>query len=86
LGKPGGSLPLDIVYESILRLILGLRASLNAPPLKDIDWASEMKKLMCSLKNCPLSKTIDRMDSRLGIAHYKSCGKFLFASPHDATL
>jgi hypothetical protein len=33
------------VYESILALILGLLgASLNAPPLKDITWASEMKK------------------------------------------
>ncbi|KAG1860696.1 membrane magnesium transporter-domain-containing protein [Suillus subalutaceus] len=74
LGKPEGSLPLDIVYESILALILGLLgASLNAPPLKDITWASEMKK-----------RTIDGMDSRLGFAHYKSRGKFLFASPHDS--
>ncbi|KAG2338611.1 hypothetical protein BDR05DRAFT_685929 [Suillus weaverae] len=75
-GKPEGSLPLDkIVYESILALILGLLgASLNAPPLKDITWASEMKK-----------RTIDGMDSRLGFAHYKSRGK-LFASPHDGKL
>lgn len=74
LGKPEGSLPLDIVYESILALILGLLgASLNAPPLKDITWASEMKK-----------RTIDGMDSRLGFAHYKSRGKFLFASPRDS--
>ncbi|KAG1770675.1 hypothetical protein EDD22DRAFT_769838, partial [Suillus occidentalis] len=73
LGKPEGSLPLDIVYESILALILGLLgASLNAPPLKDITWASEMKK-----------RTIDGMDSRLGFAHYKSRGKFLFTKPHD---
>ncbi|KAG2128570.1 magnesium transporter [Suillus clintonianus] len=73
LGKPEGSLPLDIVYESILALILGLLgASLNAPPLKDITWASEMKK-----------RTIDGMDSRLGFAHYKSRGNFLFASPHN---
>ncbi|KAG9313063.1 hypothetical protein JVU11DRAFT_6503 [Chiua virens] len=36
---------LKMVYESIFALILGiLGASLNAPPLKDITWASEMKK------------------------------------------
>lgn len=34
-----------IVYESVIALILGtLGASLSAPPLKDITWASEMKK------------------------------------------
>lgn len=82
------------MYESILALILGLLgASLNAPPLKDITWASEMKKrwvmfrmLIYSLKQCPGFRTIDGMDSRLGFAHYKSRGKFLFASPHDGKI
>jgi len=65
LGKPEGSLPLNIVYESIFALVLGiLGASLNAPPLKDITWASEMKK-----------RTIDEMDSRIGFANYHSRGK-----------
>ncbi|KAG8221015.1 hypothetical protein J3R82DRAFT_2524 [Butyriboletus roseoflavus] len=72
LGKPEGSLPLNTVYESIVALILGtLGASLNAPPLKDITWASEMNK-----------RTIDDMDSRLGFANYHSRGKsFLVPLP-----
>ncbi|KAF9240640.1 magnesium transporter [Melanogaster broomeanus] len=71
LGKPEGSLPLNTVYESILALILGtLGASLNAPPLKDITWASEMKK-----------RTIDEMDSRLGFANYHSRGKSFLTPP-----
>ncbi|KAF8548933.1 hypothetical protein OG21DRAFT_1422156 [Imleria badia] len=72
LGKPEGSLPLNTVYESVFALILGtLGASLNTPPLKDITWASEMKK-----------RTIDEMDSRLSFANYHSRGKsFLVPSP-----
>ncbi|KAH0836751.1 magnesium transporter [Lanmaoa asiatica] len=72
LGKPEGSLPLNTVYESIFALVLGiLGASLNAPPLKDITWASEMRK-----------RTIDEMDSRLGFANYQSRGKsFLMPLP-----
>ncbi|KAN0088400.1 Magnesium transporter [Tylopilus felleus] len=72
LGRPEESLPLNIVYESVIALILGtLGASLSAPPLKDITWASEMKK-----------RTIDEMDSRLGFANYHSRGKsFLMPSP-----
>ncbi|KAI9456945.1 magnesium transporter [Boletus coccyginus] len=72
LGKPEGSLPLNTVYESVFALILGtLGASLNAPPLKDITWASEMKK-----------RSIDDMDSRLGFANYHSRGKsFIVPSP-----
>ncbi|KIJ65571.1 hypothetical protein HYDPIDRAFT_27573 [Hydnomerulius pinastri MD-312] len=73
LGKPEGSLPLNTVYESIFALILGiLGASLNSPPLKDITWASEMKK-----------RTIDEMDSRLGFANYQSRGKSFLAQPRQ---
>ncbi|KAH7907475.1 magnesium transporter [Hygrophoropsis aurantiaca] len=69
LGRPEGPLPLNIVYESILALILGiLGASLNAPPLKEITWASEMK-----------TRSIDGMDSRLGFANYNNRGRMLFA-------
>ncbi|KAI6096960.1 hypothetical protein EDD16DRAFT_1499798, partial [Pisolithus croceorrhizus] len=58
-------MPLNTVYESILALVLGiLGASMNSPPLKDITWASEMKK-----------RTIDDMDTRSGFANYVSRGK-----------
>jgi len=68
LGKPKGSLPLNIVYETVIALVLGMiGASLNAPPLRDISWASEMKK-----------RTIDEMDSRLGFANYHSRAKSIF--------
>ncbi|KIK99821.1 hypothetical protein PAXRUDRAFT_822361 [Paxillus rubicundulus Ve08.2h10] len=71
LGKPEEFLPLNIVYESVFALILGtLGASLNAPPLKDITWASEMRK-----------RTIDEMDSRLGFANFHTRGKSFLAPP-----
>ena len=70
------------VYESVFALILGtLGASLNAPPLKDITWASEMRKRWVlsyasgATGNHHSFRTIDDMDSRLGFANYHSRGK-----------
>ncbi|KAH7926036.1 hypothetical protein BV22DRAFT_1009942, partial [Leucogyrophana mollusca] len=74
LGRPEGPLPLNTVYESILALILGiLGASLNAPPLKDITWASEMKKRH---RYC---RSIDEMDSRLSFASYNNRGRIVLS-------
>jgi len=73
LGKPEGSLPADIVLEALTALVLGvLGASLNAPPLKDITWQSEMKK-----------RTIDDMDSRLGFASFINRGRSLIFTSGD---
>ncbi|KAI0312295.1 magnesium transporter [Amylostereum chailletii] len=67
LGRPEGSLPFDIIFESLTSLVLGiLGACLKAPPVKDITWAGEMK-----------TRTIDEMDSRLGFANYKTRGMVL---------
>ncbi|KII87330.1 hypothetical protein PLICRDRAFT_177094 [Plicaturopsis crispa FD-325 SS-3] len=81
LGRPEGSLPADefnmalrrkIVFEALLALVFGtIGASCNAPELKEITWASEMKK--CS---------IDGMDSRMGFANFVSRGKS-FLSQHS---
>ncbi|EIW79417.1 hypothetical protein CONPUDRAFT_59951 [Coniophora puteana RWD-64-598 SS2] len=67
LNRPEGTLPLNAVYESVFALILGiLGAALNAPTLKDITWAGEMKK-----------RTIDEMDTRLGFANYNTRARHL---------
>ncbi|ESK96516.1 hypothetical protein Moror_7024 [Moniliophthora roreri MCA 2997] len=65
LGKPEGFLPQDIVLEAIVGLALGvLGASLNAPALKGITWASEMRK-----------RSIDEMDSRTGFGSFVNRGR-----------
>ncbi|KAF8239413.1 hypothetical protein L208DRAFT_1386339 [Tricholoma matsutake] len=65
LGRPEGPLPQSIIVETLVGMILGiLGASLNAPPLKEITWASEMQK-----------KKIDEMDSRLGFASFVNRGR-----------
>lgn len=65
LVQPEAPVPLNTLYESILALVLGiLGASMNSPALRDITWASEMKK-----------RTIDDMDARSGLASYVSRGK-----------
>lgn len=68
LRQPDKPISLNIVYyECTLALITGvLGASLNAPPLKDITWASEMRK-----------RTIDEMDARPGFANYISRARSL---------
>ncbi|KAJ7130611.1 magnesium transporter [Mycena epipterygia] len=72
MGRPEGSLPLDIVLEALFALVLGtIGASLNAPALKEITWAAEMRK-----------RTIDEMDSRLGFANFVNRGKNLFSDPN----
>ncbi|KAG6854009.1 hypothetical protein C0991_011496 [Blastosporella zonata] len=54
-----------IIFETLVGLVLGvLGASLNAPELKEITWASEMRK-----------HTIDEMDSRLGFASFVTRGR-----------
>ncbi|KAJ7436723.1 magnesium transporter [Mycena galericulata] len=71
MGRPEGSLPTDIILEALLALVLGtLGASLNAPTLKEISWAAEMRK-----------RSIDEMDSRLGFANFVNRGAKLFADP-----
>ncbi|KIK08832.1 hypothetical protein K443DRAFT_1040 [Laccaria amethystina LaAM-08-1] len=70
LERPEGPIPSDIILETLLAMVLGIiGASLNAPKLKEITWASEMRK-----------HKIDEMDSRLGFANYVSRGKILFKS------
>jgi len=65
LGQLERPVPLNIVYECITALALGIiGASLNTPPLKDITWASEMKR-----------RTIDEVDARPGFANYISRAK-----------
>ncbi|KAF8159475.1 magnesium transporter [Crassisporium funariophilum] len=71
LERPEGNLPHDIVLETIIGLVLGiLGASLDAPHLKEITWASEMRK-----------HKIDEMDSRLGFAGYVNRGRQIFSQP-----
>ncbi|KAF5373243.1 hypothetical protein D9615_007431 [Tricholomella constricta] len=70
LGRPGGSLPQSIILETLVGLVLGiLGASLNAPELKEITWASEMQK-----------HKIDEMDSRLGFASFVTRGRNILSS------
>ncbi|KDQ61748.1 hypothetical protein JAAARDRAFT_122947, partial [Jaapia argillacea MUCL 33604] len=69
LGKPE-SIPFDVVLETFVALLIGIvGASANAPPLKEISWASEMKK-----------RSIDEMDSRLGFANWVSRGGVLYTA------
>ncbi|KAJ7281439.1 magnesium transporter [Mycena rebaudengoi] len=69
MGRPEGSLPLDIIIEALFALVVGtVGASLNAPPLKEITWAAEMR-----------TRSIDDMDSRLGFASYVNRGRNLFS-------
>ncbi|KAF8347864.1 hypothetical protein F5887DRAFT_1072202 [Amanita rubescens] len=65
LGSSEGQVPGDIVLEALVSLLLGIiGASLDAPELKEITWASEMKK-----------RKIDDMDSRMGVASYVTRGR-----------
>ncbi|KAG6918992.1 hypothetical protein DXG01_010231 [Tephrocybe rancida] len=50
--------------------IFHVGASLNAPGLKEITWASEMRK-----------HTIDEMDSRLGFASFVTRGRNILSQP-----
>ncbi|KAJ6591471.1 hypothetical protein DFH09DRAFT_1137121 [Mycena vulgaris] len=61
----------QIILEAFLALVLGtIGASLNAPALKEITWAAEMRK-----------RSIDDMDSRLGFANFVNRGRILFSDP-----
>jgi len=71
MGRPEGSLPIDVILEAFFALVLGiLGASLNSPTLKEITWAAEMRK-----------RSIDDMDSRLSFASFVNRGKNLFSDP-----
>ncbi|GLB41697.1 putative membrane magnesium transporter [Lyophyllum shimeji] len=71
LGRPEGSLPHSIILETLVGLVLGiLGASLNAPELKEITWASEMRK-----------HKIDEMDSRMGFANFVTRGRNILSQP-----
>jgi hypothetical protein len=73
LGRPEGSLPIDIIIEALISLVLGVvGASLNAPELKEITWASEMKK-----------RSIDQMDSRLGFANFVNKGRTFLSKDYS---
>ncbi|KAJ3533396.1 hypothetical protein NMY22_g7348 [Coprinellus aureogranulatus] len=70
LERPEGPIPTEIVIETLVALALGIvGASIGAPPLQEITWASEMRK-----------RSIDDMDSRLGFADYVTRGRALFTS------
>ncbi|PFH51799.1 hypothetical protein AMATHDRAFT_190701 [Amanita thiersii Skay4041] len=69
LGRPEGALPNDVVLETLVAAVVGIiGASLTAAPLKEITWASEMKK--CK---------IDDMNGRGGFASYVTRGRNLFS-------
>ncbi|KAF7308890.1 hypothetical protein MKEN_01089300 [Mycena kentingensis (nom. inval.)] len=68
IGRPEGSLPLDIILEALFALIIGtVGASLNTPALKELSWVAETQK-----------RTIDDMNSRLGFASYVNRGRNIF--------
>jgi hypothetical protein len=79
------------VFEALAALVLGvLGASLNAPPLKDITWQSEMKKrcifsflssLLVLMRRT--ASSIDEMDSRLGFASYVNRGRTFISTSKD---
>ncbi|KAI0825790.1 magnesium transporter [Irpex lacteus] len=59
-GRPEGSLPADIVVETLLALVLGtIAAAIRAPELKEITWRSEMKK-----------RPLDELDPRLSFTNF----------------
>ncbi|KAG8929034.1 hypothetical protein FRC02_006099 [Tulasnella sp. 418] len=61
-------LPWNIVIECFLSLfVFIIGVTLHAPPLKEITWASEMRK-----------RTIEEMDSRPSFAGFNHRGKILF--------
>ncbi|KAH9995408.1 magnesium transporter [Russula compacta] len=67
LGRPETSLPSSIIFESLIALFLGIiGACLNAPALKEITWASEMR-----------TRKIDDMDTRMGFADFVTRGNVL---------
>jgi hypothetical protein len=75
LGRPETSLPTDIVLEAYIGMLLGIvAASLNAPPLREITWASEMHK-----------RTIDEMDSRMTLANFVPRGRSFLSKPRDVS-
>ncbi|TFK48549.1 hypothetical protein OE88DRAFT_1664433 [Heliocybe sulcata] len=72
LGRLEESVPNDVTLEALVGLFLGiLGASLDAPALKEITWASEMKK-----------RSIDEMDSRLGFANWSNRGSTLLGESY----
>ncbi|RDB23515.1 Membrane magnesium transporter 2 [Hypsizygus marmoreus] len=71
LGRPEGSLPQSVVVETLIAMVLGiLGASLSTPELKEITWASEMRK-----------RKIDEMDSRFGFASFVNRGRNFLVKP-----
>ncbi|KAI0083951.1 magnesium transporter [Irpex rosettiformis] len=59
-GRPEGSLPADIVVETLLALVLGIvAAAIRSPELKEITWRSEMKK-----------RPLDELDPRLSFTNF----------------
>jgi len=79
-----------IIIECILSLgIFLISTVLNAPPLAEISWASEMKKRSATLDvitplRSPLlylfHRNIDEMDSRLSFASFNHRGTKYFGS------
>ncbi|KZT21580.1 hypothetical protein NEOLEDRAFT_1121009 [Neolentinus lepideus HHB14362 ss-1] len=72
LGRLEESVPNDVGFEALFGLFLGiLGASLDTPALKEITWASEMKK-----------RSINEMDSRLGFADWGNRGSSLLGESY----
>jgi membrane magnesium transporter 1 len=76
-----------VVFEALMALVLGIiGASLNAPPLKEITWASEMKTWYEGDHSTDFHqlilfiRSIDEMDSRLGFASYVHHGTSFLGS------
>ncbi|RPD64212.1 hypothetical protein L226DRAFT_611796 [Lentinus tigrinus ALCF2SS1-7] len=45
LGRPEGSLPIDIVCEAAAALVFAIvGATVRSPPLREVTWRSEMKR------------------------------------------
>ncbi|KAI0339441.1 hypothetical protein BDW22DRAFT_1361479 [Trametopsis cervina] len=59
-GRPEGSLPLDIVAETLVAMVIGvIAAAVRSPELREITWRSEMKK-----------RPLDEIDPRLSFANF----------------
>ena len=81
----------QVIIECVLGLLFGIAgASLKAPPLKEITWASEMQKrydptLYYVPSPYSSTRSIDEMDARLGFASYVNRGKSIFSRPISDT-
>ncbi|KAH8093267.1 membrane magnesium transporter-domain-containing protein [Cristinia sonorae] len=58
LGRPEGSLPSDILIETLFALVLGIIGSvIRTPALREVTWRSEMKRRSAEEQDPRLSFT-----------------------------